>query len=110
MRAFFASLERAERMSCRGNGFYPGTGEVYDAGKGPGEGFNVNIPWQRGGLSDADYIAAFDLVSPPRLESYLHSCNLMDGVAILHRWCICSLQRVCRALCCNPADAVFSSK
>ena len=102
MRAFFASLERAERMSCRGNGFYPGTGEVYDAGKGPGEGFNVNIPWQRGGLSDADYIAAFDLVSPPRLESYLHSCNLMDGVAILHRWCICSLQRVLSGIVLQP--------
>ncbi|CAL5221680.1 g3914 [Coccomyxa viridis] len=54
----------------RGNGFYPGTGEVYDAGKGPGEGFNVNIPWQRGGLSDADYIAAFDLVLEPIIGAY----------------------------------------
>ncbi len=80
MRAFFASLERAERMSCRGNGFYPGTGEVYDAGKGPGEGFNVNIPWQRGGLSDADYIAAFDLVSSP-------SPGILPTLMQLNGWC-----------------------
>ena len=59
-------------MLCRGNGFYPGTGEVYDAGKGLGKGFNLNIPWQRGGLADADYIAAFDLVdSDPGISPVL---------------------------------------
>lgn len=34
-----------------------------DTGKGAGTGFNLNIPWQRGSHTDADYIAAFDLVS-----------------------------------------------
>ena len=55
---------------CRGNGFYPGTGEVVDIGRGAGAGFNLNIPWQRGGHTDADYIAAFDLVGCP--------CHLPD--------------------------------
>jgi histone deacetylase 6 len=35
---------------------------VDDTGRGAGTGFNLNIPWQRGGHTDADYIAAFDLV------------------------------------------------
>ena len=52
----------------RGNGFYPGTGDIVDCGKGPGRGFNLNIPFPRGGFNDADYVAAFDLVRPPRLE------------------------------------------
>ena len=47
----------------RGNGFYPGTGDITDSGRGGGTGFNLNIPWQRGNLTDADYAAAFDLVS-----------------------------------------------
>ena len=47
----------------RGNGFYPGTGDITDSGRGAGLGFNLNIPWQRGNLTDADYAAAFDLVS-----------------------------------------------
>ena len=47
----------------RGNGFYPGTGDITDSGRGAGTGFNLNIPWQRGNLTDADYAAAFDLVS-----------------------------------------------
>ncbi len=46
----------------RGNGFYPGTGDVQDVGKDEGRGFNLNIPFPRGGFNDADYIAAFDLV------------------------------------------------
>ena len=33
-----------------------------DTGKGTGTGFNLNVPWQRGSHTDADYIAAFDLV------------------------------------------------
>ena len=48
----------------RGNGFYPGTGDITDSGRGIGTGFNLNIPWQRGNMTDADYAAAFDLVSP----------------------------------------------
>lgn len=58
-------LACADKLTiCRGNGFYPGTGEVDDSGKGAGTGFNLNIPWHRGGVNDADYIAAFDLVQP----------------------------------------------
>ena len=46
----------------RGNGFYPGTGDVCDVGERAGRGFNLNIPFPRGGFTDADYVAAFDLV------------------------------------------------
>lgn len=49
-------------LHLRGNGFYPGTGDIGDVGKGKGRGFNLNIPFPRGGFNDADYIAAFDLV------------------------------------------------
>lgn len=49
-------------LLCRGNGFYPGTGDIDDVGEGAGRGFNLNIPFPRGGFNDADYIAAFDLV------------------------------------------------
>ena len=62
--------------SCRANGFYPGTGDIADFGKGPGRGFNLNIPFPRGGFNDADYVAAFDLVHRP-LEQHrqlLASC------------------------------------
>lgn len=54
---------------CRGNGFYPGTGDIGDVGTGAGRGFNLNIPFPKGGFNDADYIAAFDLVQnslPPQ--------------------------------------------
>ena len=58
-------LQPCLAASCRGNGFYPGTGDVADLGKGPGRGFNLNIPFPRGGFNDADYVAAFDLVHLP---------------------------------------------
>ncbi|XP_076621765.1 histone deacetylase 6 isoform X1 [Colletes latitarsis] len=34
-------------------------------GSGPGEGFNVNIPWNKKGMGDAEYIAAFQQVIMP---------------------------------------------
>ena len=50
-------------LACRGGGFWPGTGSADEVGAGPGKGFNVNIPFPRGGLGDAEYLAAFSLVS-----------------------------------------------
>ena len=50
--------------------FYPGTGAADDTGKGPGTGFNVNIPWPERGLNDADYAAAFELVVEPIVRAF----------------------------------------
>ena len=57
-------------LNPRGDNFYPRTGAVEDVGSGPGRGFTVNIPWQRGGLGDADYLEAFRQVE----NFYLYIC------------------------------------
>jgi histone deacetylase 6 len=49
----------------RQEGFYPETGDAEEIGVGRGRGFNVNVPWPEKGLSDADYVAAFDLLIEP---------------------------------------------
>jgi len=58
----------------RGNGFYPGTGrpsEVGDFNRNPRSmGANANIAWPRGGLGDAEYDAAFDLVLLPLARAF----------------------------------------
>jgi acetoin utilization deacetylase AcuC-like enzyme len=54
----------------KGPGFYPETGELQELGSGAGLGFNVNIPWLEKGLSDADYLAAFELVIEPIAEQF----------------------------------------
>jgi len=35
-----------------------------------GKGYTVNVPWEETGLSDGDYLAAFDLVVEPIVEEY----------------------------------------
>lgn len=61
-RVLYISLHRFELGK-----YYPGTpeGDYYQAGEGAGEGFNVNIPWPVGGMTDADYIYAFTNVIIP---------------------------------------------
>ena len=58
----------------RGNGFYPGTGrpsEVGDQARNPRSmGANANVAWPRGGLGDAEYDAAFDLVLLPLARAF----------------------------------------
>jgi acetoin utilization deacetylase AcuC-like enzyme len=44
--------------------FYPGTGAVDETGGGAGRGYTVNVAW-RGGMGDAEYLAAFDRVLLP---------------------------------------------
>jgi len=50
--------------------FYPGTGGVAEVGEGAGEGYTVNIPWEGGGLGNADYLAAFNHVLIPIAYEY----------------------------------------
>ena len=46
----------------RQEGFYPETVDAEEIGIGKGRGYNINVPWPEKGLSDADYLAAFDEV------------------------------------------------
>ena len=57
------SFDQVRLSTCRGNGFWPGTGDVHEVGEGPGLGCNVNIPFPEKGLGDAEYLAAFEMVS-----------------------------------------------
>ncbi|KAG2446907.1 hypothetical protein HYH02_008063 [Chlamydomonas schloesseri] len=63
-RALFISLHRY------GRGFYPGTGGLRELGRGPGTGFNVNVPWTSDSKTDADYQAAFHMVVEPLLRDF----------------------------------------
>lgn len=40
-------------------------GDHLHCGEGPGKGYNVNIPWSKDGMGDADYIYAFQQVVMP---------------------------------------------
>ncbi|XP_068626172.1 histone deacetylase 6 isoform X1 [Battus philenor] len=52
--------------------FFPQSRDAdYNAvGEGPGEGFNVNIPWNKRGMGDAEYMAAFTQVVLPIAYEY----------------------------------------
>ena len=50
--------------------FYPGTGAAEEAGFGAGAGTTVNVPFDKIGCSDADYLAAFDLVIAPIVRQF----------------------------------------
>jgi acetoin utilization deacetylase AcuC-like enzyme len=48
---------------------YPGTGGIREIGHGPGEGYTVNVPLAAG-AGDAEYIAVYDRLVYPLLESF----------------------------------------
>lgn len=47
--------------------FYPGLqdGNSHFVGDGSGKGYNINVPWNKSGMGDGDYIAAFNHVVLP---------------------------------------------
>ena len=49
--------------------YYPGTGAAEEIGRGPGEGFTVNLPLEVGAV-DEDYRTAFDEVVLPVLRQF----------------------------------------
>lgn len=49
--------------------FYPKTGAPGDVGAGPGFGYNLNVPFERG-ADDATYLAGFDRWVVPALREY----------------------------------------
>ncbi|PIK45158.1 putative histone deacetylase 6 isoform X1 [Apostichopus japonicus] len=51
--------------------FYPGSsGDPHLVGKGPGEGYNINIAWNYGPMGDAEYLAAFRHIIMPIAYEY----------------------------------------
>jgi acetoin utilization deacetylase AcuC-like enzyme len=58
--------------------FYPGTGGLDEVGDGDGSGFTVNVPLAAGG-NDALYVAAFQRVILPILESYAPELVLVSA-------------------------------
>nr|XP_009394771.1 PREDICTED: histone deacetylase 5-like isoform X1 [Musa acuminata subsp. malaccensis] len=52
--------------------FYPSgdDGAYCMIGEGPGAGYNINVPWEHGQCSDADYIAVWDHVLIPIAKEY----------------------------------------
>ncbi|XP_073992654.1 histone deacetylase 6 isoform X3 [Rhodnius prolixus] len=52
--------------------FFPHTGDgaATLVGRGPGEGFTVNIPWNKGNMGNAEYVAAFCQVILPIAYQY----------------------------------------
>uniref|UniRef100_A0AAG5DL14 Protein deacetylase HDAC6 n=1 Tax=Anopheles atroparvus TaxID=41427 RepID=A0AAG5DL14_ANOAO len=61
-RVLYLSVHRYDNGS-----FFPKSSDAnFDAvGSGQGEGFNVNIPWNRKGMGDPEYVAAFHSVILP---------------------------------------------
>ena len=53
-------------------GFYPAgdDGDYNMVGEGPGEGFNINVPWEQGRCGDADYLAAWDHILIPVAKEF----------------------------------------
>jgi len=54
----------------RGAGFYPGTGQAVEVGVQGAKGTTLNVAWPRGGMGDAEYAAAFDLVVMPAAKAF----------------------------------------
>jgi acetoin utilization deacetylase AcuC-like enzyme len=58
--------------------FYPGSGDVDEAGEGAGKGYTVNVPLAAGGGDDV-YVAAFERVVLPVVESYAPELVLVSA-------------------------------
>ncbi|XP_024540177.1 histone deacetylase 5 [Selaginella moellendorffii] len=61
--------------------FYPGgqEGNFDKVGGGAGAGFNINVPWPRGGYSDADYVAVWEHVLMPVAREFNPDIVLISG-------------------------------
>lgn len=66
-RVLFFSVHRHD-FGC----FYPGTddGSHTMIGEGPGEGYNINVPWEHGRCGDPDYFAAWDHILIPVAKEF----------------------------------------
>lgn len=64
--------------------FYPGgdAGHHSKVGAGPGEGFNVNIPWNLESMGDAEYLAAFQQIILP-IAYEVRSLHVLRKIRVL---------------------------
>lgn len=63
---------------------YPGSGGIREAGRGPGEGFTVNVPLA-GGSGDNEYVTVFHSLVAPLLEAYRPELILVSAGFDAHR-------------------------
>jgi acetoin utilization deacetylase AcuC-like enzyme len=63
--------------------FYPGTGSLREVGKGPGEGYSVNIPLLPG-YGDGDYLTLFDKILRPIAYEYKPDFILVSAGFDIH--------------------------
>jgi acetoin utilization deacetylase AcuC-like enzyme len=63
---------------------YPGTGATREVGDGPGRGYTVNIPLSAGAAA-AEYVAAFNRIVLPILESFGPELVLISAGFDAHR-------------------------
>lgn len=56
----------------QGGKFYPAglKGDHLHCGEGPGLGKNINIPWRTAGMTDADYVLAFQKIVMPIAQDF----------------------------------------
>jgi acetoin utilization deacetylase AcuC-like enzyme len=72
-------------MSCHRHPYYPNTGSPDARGAGPGRGYNINVPLQKG-MGDAEVVATFRRVFVPQLISFRPEITLVSAGFDGHRW------------------------
>jgi len=68
-----------------GEYLFPGTGHVYETGKGPGRGLSVNVPLEPY-TDDESYLAAFDAVAPRALRAFAPDVIVLQAGADSHHF------------------------
>ncbi|KAK4306266.1 hypothetical protein Pmani_021889 [Petrolisthes manimaculis] len=111
-RVLYVSIHRYDHAS-----FFPGSRQAnYDhVGVGKGQGYNINIPWNKRGMNDGDYMTAFlEVVMPVSLmfkpELVLVSAGFDAAVNDPLGGCRVSPQcygHMTRLLTCLPAKVVI---
>ncbi len=71
VQAGFYDTDQVMTISLHEDGqfLFPGAGFVEEIGKGPGEGYSVNVPLYPG-TDDETYLWAFDQIVPPLVEAF----------------------------------------
>lgn len=67
-----------------GRYLFPGTGNTFETGRGPGRGTAVNLPLEPF-TEDASFLEAFDAVVPAALRAFAPDLLVFQGGADMHR-------------------------
>jgi len=60
-----------------GDGFFPGTGDIWDKGAGPGEYYSINVPL-KDGIDDASYEGLFEPIISKVIEVFQPSAIVLQ--------------------------------